>query len=143
RPRLLAILDRVAPRADRPLRARWRDGPVRRATCARAFPRCCVMSVALRAVGLTKFWGAFTANNDVSLELEVGERHALIGPNGAGKTTFINLLTGVVRPTAGEVFIGGENVTGLAQHERARRGMTRTYQLTSLFPGLTVLESIV
>jgi len=101
------------------------------------------MSVALRAVGLTKAWGAFMANDDVSLELQVGERHALIGPNGAGKTTFIDLLTGVVPPTAGEVFIGDENVTGLAQHERVRRGMTRTYQLTSLFPGLTVVESIV
>lgn len=101
------------------------------------------MSAALRAAGLTKAWGGFVANRDVNLELAVGERHALIGPNGAGKTTFINLLTGVLEPTAGEVFIGEENVTRLAQHERVRRGVTRTYQITSLFPGLTVLESVV
>jgi branched-chain amino acid transport system ATP-binding protein len=79
----------------------------------------------------------------VNFELAVGERHALIGPNGAGKTTFVNLLTGVLAPTSGEVFIGEHNVTRLPQHERARRGMTRTYQITSLFPGLTVLESVV
>ncbi|QJR11434.1 Lipopolysaccharide export system ATP-binding protein LptB [Usitatibacter rugosus] len=101
------------------------------------------MNAALRATGITKAWGGFVANRDVNLELAVGERHALIGPNGAGKTTFINLLTGVLEPTAGEVFIGEENVTRLAQHERVRRGMTRTYQITSLFPGLTVLESVV
>jgi len=101
------------------------------------------MSTALRAAGITKAWGGFIANRNVSLELAVGERHALIGPNGAGKTTFINLLTGVLEPTAGEVFIGSENVTRLPQHERVRRGMTRTHQITSLFPGLTVLESVV
>jgi len=101
------------------------------------------MNAALRATGITKAWGGFVANRDVNLELAVGERHALIGPNGAGKTTFINLLTGVLEPTAGDVFIGEENVTRLAQHERVRRGMTRTYQITSLFPGLTVLESVV
>jgi branched-chain amino acid transport system ATP-binding protein len=101
------------------------------------------MSLALRAAGLTKSWGGFVANRDVTLELAVGERHALIGPNGAGKTTFINLLTGVHAPTSGEVFIGEHNVTRLPQHERVRRGMTRTYQITSLFASLTVLESVV
>ncbi|APV50775.1 branched-chain amino acid ABC transporter ATP-binding protein [Betaproteobacteria bacterium GR16-43] len=100
-------------------------------------------AVALRAAGLNKTWGGFVANRDVSLELAVGERHALIGPNGAGKTTFINLLTGVLTPTAGDVYVGEENVTRLAQHERVARGMTRTYQITSLFPSLTVLESVV
>jgi len=102
-----------------------------------------VVSAALRTVGLTKRWGGFEANRNVTLELAVGERHALIGPNGAGKTTLVNLLTGVLVPTAGEVFIGAKNVTRLAQHERVRHGMTRTYQVTSLFPRLTVLESVV
>src|SRR4029453_21562 len=72
-----------------------------------------------------------------------GARHALIGPNGAGKTTFINLLTGVFPPTAGDVFLGDENITGLAQHARVKKGITRTFQINTLFPGLTVLESVV
>ena len=98
---------------------------------------------ALRTQGLTKRWGAFSANTDVTLAFLPGARHALIGPNGAGKTTFINLLTGVFPPTAGEVFLQDENITALAQHERVKRGMTRTFQINTLFPGLTVLESVV
>jgi branched-chain amino acid transport system ATP-binding protein len=101
------------------------------------------MNVALRTEGLTKAFGPFVANSAVSLSLPVGARHALIGPNGAGKTTLINLLTGVHRPTAGEVYLAGERVTHLPQHERVRKGMTRTYQINTLFPGLTVLESVV
>jgi branched-chain amino acid transport system ATP-binding protein len=101
------------------------------------------VTVALRTEKLCKSFGAFQANSDVSLSLATGARHALIGPNGAGKTTLVNLLTGVYAPTAGEVYLGTERVTHLPQHERVRRGMTRTYQITTLFPGLTVLESIV
>ena len=101
------------------------------------------MSQALRTDGLSKHFGAFKANSEITLSLAPGARHALIGPNGAGKTTFINLLTGVYAPTAGDVFLGDERITALAQHERARRGLTRTYQITTLFPGLTVLESVV
>ena len=98
---------------------------------------------ALRTEGLSKRWGAFNAVSDVSLTFAPGARHALIGPNGAGKTTFINLLTGVFPPTAGQVFLGDENITGLPQHVRVKRGMTRTFQINTLFPGLTVLESVV
>ena len=98
---------------------------------------------ALRTEGLSKRWGAFNAVSDVSLTFAPGSRHALIGPNGAGKTTFINLLTGVFPPTAGQVFLGDENITGLPQHVRVKRGMTRTFQINTLFPGLTVLESVV
>src|SRR5205814_3998373 len=76
------------------------------------------------------------------LAFEPGARHALIGPNGAGKTTFINLLTGALQPSAGEVFLGDERITTLAQHARVKRGMTRTFQINTLFPGLTVLESV-
>jgi branched-chain amino acid transport system ATP-binding protein len=101
------------------------------------------MSVALRTEGLSKTWGAFKANSDVNLTLNVGARHALIGPNGAGKTTFINLLTGVYAPTTGRVFLDGQDVTALPQHQRVKRGMTRTFQINTLFPGLTVLESVV
>jgi len=101
------------------------------------------VSVALRTAGLSKRWGGFDANSRIDFELEAGSRHALIGPNGAGKTTFINLLTGYLVPSAGEVFLGEVNVTRMAQHERVRRGMTRTFQINTLFPGLTVLESVL
>ena len=69
------------------------------------------MSCALRTEGLSKHWGEFKANSEISLALPAGSRHALIGPNGAGKTTFINLLTGVYAPTAGDVFLGDERIT--------------------------------
>jgi branched-chain amino acid transport system ATP-binding protein len=101
------------------------------------------MNVALRTEGLSKQWGSFKANSDLNIALPVGARHALIGPNGAGKTTLINLLTGVFAPTAGKVYLGEENVTHLPQHQRVKRGMTRTFQINTLFPGLTVLESVV
>jgi branched-chain amino acid transport system ATP-binding protein len=96
----------------------------------------------LRTEGLSKQWGAFKANSDVSLTFAPGARHALIGPNGAGKTTFINLLTGGFLPTSGAVFLGGQDITKLAQHERVKLGMTRTFQINTLFAGMTVLESV-
>ncbi len=101
------------------------------------------MNTTLRTEGLSKQWGAFKANSDVSLTFEPGGRHALIGPNGAGKTTFINMLTGVLAPTSGRVFFGDRDITGLPQHERVKLGMTRTFQINTLFLGLTVLESVV
>lgn len=97
----------------------------------------------LRTEGLSMRWGLFDANKDITLTLEPGARHALIGPNGAGKTTFINLLTGALAPTAGRVFLGDEDITGLPQHLRVKRGMTRTFQINTLFGGLTVLESVM
>jgi branched-chain amino acid transport system ATP-binding protein len=100
-------------------------------------------TAALRTEGLTKAFGPFVANADVDLSLPAGARHALIGPNGAGKTTLIHLLTGVLTPTAGEVFLGEERITHLAQDQRVRRGLARTYQINTLFPGLTVLESVL
>jgi branched-chain amino acid transport system ATP-binding protein len=101
------------------------------------------MSAALRTVGLSKRFGGLSAVSDVSLEIPQGARHALIGPNGAGKTTLINLLTGVLEPTAGDVFLGGERITALPQHLRVKKGLTRTFQINTLFAGLTVLESVV
>lgn len=101
------------------------------------------MSVTLRTEGLSKQFGAFKAASEVSLAFPPGARHALIGPNGAGKTTLINLLTGVLAPTEGRVFLGDEDVTSLAPHLRVKRGMTRTFQINTLFAGLTVLESVV
>ena len=100
------------------------------------------MTPALRTSGLSKSFGDFRANSDVSLAFPHGVRHALIGPNGAGKTTLINLLTGALSPTAGDVFLGDERITALAQHQRVKLGMTRTFQINTLFAGLTVLESV-
>jgi len=99
--------------------------------------------VALRTEGLSKRFGAFDAVSDVSLSFAQGARHALIGPNGAGKTTLINLLTGVFPATAGNVWLGDREITHLPQHARVKQGMTRTFQINTLFPGLTVLESVV
>ena len=93
--------------------------------------------------GLSKRWGGFHANSDISLSFAPGARHALIGPNGAGKTTFINLLTGAFAPTSGQVLLGDENITRLPAHQRVKRGITRTFQINTLFPGLTVLESVM
>lgn len=101
------------------------------------------MNTTLRTEGLTKIWGAFKANSDVSLTFTPGARHALIGPNGAGKTTFINLLTGALPATSGKVFFGDRDISDQPQHQRVKLGMTRTFQINTLFAGLTVLESIV
>jgi branched-chain amino acid transport system ATP-binding protein len=101
------------------------------------------MTETLRTEGLSKQWGGFKANTDISLTFEPGARHALIGPNGAGKTTFINLLTGGFPPSSGKVWLGNEDITKLAQHERVKRGMTRTFQINTLFAGMTVLESVM
>ena len=101
------------------------------------------MTGLLRTEGLSRQWGAFVANSDISLSFAPGARHALIGPNGAGKTTFINLLTGALAPTSGRIWLGGQDITRLPQHARVRLGMTRTFQINTLFPGLTVLESVV
>jgi branched-chain amino acid transport system ATP-binding protein len=78
----------------------------------------------------------------VGLSLPPGARHALIGPNGAGKTTVVNLLTGALRPTAGQVRLDGEDVTALPQHLRVRRGLARTFQVNQLFPDLTPVEAV-
>ena len=100
------------------------------------------MNAVLQTRNLTKKFGAFAATNDVSLVIEHGARHALIGPNGAGKTTLVNLLTGFLEPSEGEVFLKGDNVTRLAQHQRVKRGLARTFQINRLFADLTVLESV-
>ncbi len=101
------------------------------------------MTLALATRGLCKTFGSFAANSDISLAIEAGARHALIGPNGAGKTTLINLLTGYLRPSSGEVLLHQANITRLGQYQRVRAGMTRTFQINTLFNGLTVLDSML
>jgi branched-chain amino acid transport system ATP-binding protein len=90
-----------------------------------------------RALG--RNFGALAAVRDINFRLEAGARHALIGPNGAGKTTFINLLTGVLHPSQGEIWLKGRDITRLAQAERVKRGIARTFQINRLFRGLSVL----
>ena len=101
------------------------------------------MSAALATFALNKRFGGIAATQDVSLAIEAGARHALIGPNGAGKTTLINLLTGVLAPGSGRIELNGEDITGLAPHERVRRGLVRTFQVNQLFAQLTPLESVM
>jgi ABC-type branched-subunit amino acid transport system ATPase component len=97
---------------------------------------------ALEARGLIKQFGALLATDNVSFSIAPGARQALIGPNGAGKTTLINLLTGVVKPTEGEVVLQGRNVTMLTSNARVRLGLSRTFQINQLFPHLTPAESL-
>ena len=96
----------------------------------------------LEARHVSKNFGALRASNDVNFRLEPGARHALIGPNGAGKTTFINLLTGVLAPSAGTVLFKGRDITTVAQAERVKLGIARTFQINRLFRGLSVLENV-
>ena len=96
----------------------------------------------LETRSISKSFGALLATSDVSFRLEAGARHALIGPNGAGKTTFINLLTGVLLPSSGQVLLQGEDITRIEQAARVKRGIARTFQINRLFRGLTVLENV-
>ena len=99
-------------------------------------------AVVLQTRDLVRKFGGFVATDYVNLSVAAGARHALIGPNGAGKTTLINLLTGYLEPSAGRVELLGEDVTTMAQHERCRRGLVRTFQINQLFADMTVLESV-
>ena len=98
---------------------------------------------ALETVGLEKRFGGIVPTNNVNLKVREGARHALIGPNGAGKTTLINLLTGVLKPSAGRVKLGESDITTLSPHRRATLGIARTFQINQLFGDFTPLESIV
>jgi ABC-type branched-subunit amino acid transport system ATPase component len=98
--------------------------------------------ILLETRNLSRNFGALAAARDISFSLEAGARRALIGPNGAGKTTFINLLTGVLRPTRGAVLLKGRDITNLAQSQRVKLGIARTFQINRLFRGLSVLENV-
>jgi branched-chain amino acid transport system ATP-binding protein len=100
------------------------------------------MTTVLETRGLLKRFGGIVPTNEVSIRVERGARRALIGPNGAGKTTLINLLTGVLEPTSGTIWLDGEDITGLAPHRRVRRGIVRTFQINQLFNELTPLQSL-
>jgi len=97
---------------------------------------------ALETRGLQKSFGALTVANAINFRLERGARHALIGPNGAGKTTFVELVTGALRPNAGQIRLDGADVTSLPQAVRVKRGLVRTFQITALFRRLSILENV-
>ncbi len=99
------------------------------------------MSV-LEVKNATKRFGSLVAVQDVSLKVGAGELRAIIGPNGAGKTTFFNLISGFFGPSSGSIEFEGHNVTRLAAHKRVELGMSRTFQITEIFPELTVFENI-
>jgi branched-chain amino acid transport system ATP-binding protein len=96
----------------------------------------------LSAKKLNKKFGSLVVAQDIDLALPKGVRYALIGPNGAGKTTLINLLTGMLRPDSGQIFLGDEEFTSLRPDKRVHRGLARTFQINTLFPQLTALESV-
>jgi len=101
------------------------------------------MTAALHLSGLKKAFGGVPAMNDVSLGVLAGERRLIIGPNGAGKTTLFNLITGDLTPDAGTIHLFGEEVSRLKPHERAHRGLARTYQIITLFPKDSLEHNIV
>ena len=99
--------------------------------------------VALSANSLIKTFGGLTATDNLSLSVETGEIHAVIGPNGAGKTTLVNMLSGEMRPDAGNILFNGRDITRMAGPARVRAGLARSYQITSIFRDFTTLENVM
>ena len=96
----------------------------------------------LEARGITKRYGGLTVADGIDLTLEPGARVALIGPNGAGKSTLADILTGITAPSAGQVLLDGADITRLAEARRVRAGIAKTFQITALFPGLTLRDNL-
>lgn len=101
-----------------------------------------VNEVLLEAVNLAKVFGGLVAVDGVSIQIKKQTMHAIIGPNGAGKTTLFNLLSGVMPPTSGQVYYKGSDITHVSPQKRAHMGIGRSYQITNIFPNLTVLENV-
>ena len=99
-------------------------------------------NIILRTRGLTKLFKGFTAVRNVDLDVRRGSIHAIIGPNGAGKTTCFNLITKFLQPTAGKIEFKGDDVTRVPPHIVARRGLVRSFQISAVFPNLTVLDNV-
>ena len=99
-------------------------------------------AAALSTRGLDKSFGSLVVAKNIELDLPRGARYALIGPNGAGKTTLINLITGMLKPDKGRIFLEGDEVTALRPEERVKRGLVRTFQINTLFPHLSALEAV-
>src|SRR5207247_7436081 len=99
-------------------------------------------STALRITRLSKSFGMIRAVEDVSITADVGTRLAILGPNGAGKTTLFNLISGLYKPSSGDVSLFGKSMTRVPPHARAHMGLGRTYQITNLYSTLTVMDNI-
>ena len=97
-------------------------------------PSSALRPPALSTHGLDKSFGSLVVAKGIAIELPEGARYALIGPNGAGKTTLINLITGMLRPDAGSIHLGSDDITALKPHQRVKRGLVRTFQINTLFP---------
>jgi branched-chain amino acid transport system ATP-binding protein len=96
----------------------------------------------MRVEQVSRWFGGLQAVREASLTIEQGAFHSIIGPNGAGKTTLFNMMSGAIRPSSGQIFFRERDITGLPLHRVAQLGIGRAYQITSLFPGLTVLENV-
>jgi branched-chain amino acid transport system ATP-binding protein len=101
-----------------------------------------VIAPALSTRGLDKSFGSLVVAGGIEISLPQGARYALVGPNGAGKTTLINLMTGMLRADAGQIFLGGKEITSLRPDQRVKLGLVRTFQINTLFPRLTALEAV-
>jgi branched-chain amino acid transport system ATP-binding protein len=99
-------------------------------------------SAILSTRNITKKFDGFTANKDVSVEFPKGKLTAIIGPNGAGKSTFFNMVSGATAPTSGDILFDGKSMVGLKPHEFAKVGISKSFQITNLFPALSVLENV-
>jgi ABC-type branched-subunit amino acid transport system ATPase component len=97
---------------------------------------------ALSTMRLNRRFGSLVVANNIEISVPQGGRYALIGPNGAGKTTLINLITGMLDPDSGQIFLGDDEITALPPNARVKRGLTRTFQINTLFPNLTALEAV-
>ena len=100
------------------------------------------MSTGLETQDLSKSFGALPVASNINFRLNPGARHALIGPNGAGKTSFVNLVTGVLKPSAGRILLDGQDITHLSRAARVKRGLVRTFQISALFRRLSLIENV-
>jgi branched-chain amino acid transport system ATP-binding protein len=115
---------------------------MRAAALTACLPDCAVSEPLLQVENLSKRFGGIVASDNVTLTVSSGELHAIIGPNGAGKTTLIGQLSGELRPDAGHIRFGGADITGTPAWQRSMRGLARSFQITSLFLDLTVLDNV-
>ncbi|OGL60223.1 MAG: ABC transporter ATP-binding protein [Candidatus Tectomicrobia bacterium RIFCSPLOWO2_12_FULL_69_37] len=99
--------------------------------------------VSLAVESVSKNFGGLAAVKEVSLRVERGERRGILGPNGAGKTTLFNLIAGDLKPSAGKILLHGQDITHMPNHQRAYLGMARTFQITNLFPNMTVIDNLL
>src|SRR3954454_21497521 len=97
----------------------------------------------LQTARLSKRFGGLVANDNIDFNVEAGEIRGIIGPNGAGKTTLVNLITGIYRPSAGDIRLAGETLAAIKPHQIARRGLVRTFQVSRLFGNLSVRENLL